>query len=99
MSFLSKLFSSTPKQQEPIINPQTFLECLDIVRGWSSRAAIDPDFDMNDRNLNAALATPVTCPYCNAHYQFGQAVRFQGVKMEVKCPACNTVPRKGYDSN
>lgn len=99
MSFLTKLFSSTPKQQEPKFVPHTFLECLDVVRGWSARAAIDPDFDMNDRDLNAALAAQVTCPYCNARYQFGHAVKFQGAKMEVQCPSCQTIPRKGYQSS
>ncbi|MDH5326420.1 MAG: hypothetical protein OEZ68_06270 [Gammaproteobacteria bacterium] len=99
MGFLSKLFSSGGNNSEPVAKPKDFLECLSIVRAWSSRAAIDPDFDMNDRSLNIALNTPVTCPYCNAHYAFGQAVHFSGASMEVQCPSCKTKPRQGYQNS
>lgn len=95
MGFLNRLFSGSSKKQQPAITPPTsFIECMDIVRNWSAQAAIDPDFDMNDKQLHLALETYVTCPYCSSSIKFGNAISFQGTKLEVQCPSCHTIPRK-----
>lgn len=96
MSFLQRFFSHSSKKQltSAPAAPTTFLECLQIVQNWSANLAVDPDFDMNDKNLHIALETDVTCPYCSAHIKFGNAVKFQGASLLVQCPACHTIPKK-----
>jgi hypothetical protein len=96
MGLLSRLFTGTRKPAQTTI-PTTFVECLDVVRNWSAKAAVDPDFDINDQSLHAALAAHVTCPYCSQAITFGNAVKFQGTSLQVQCPACHTVPTKEKD--
>ena len=94
MGLLQRLFSNSSKKQPEFAAPTTFLECLAIVQNWSAKIAIDPDFDLNDKNLQTALDTMVTCPYCSTNIKFGSAVTFQKSRLQVQCPVCHTVPRK-----
>lgn len=94
MGLLDKIFYGSAKKQPISARPTTFLECLTIVQNWSAQIAIDPDFDMNNPDLRNALETLVTCPYCSTNFKFGSAVTFQGSRLHVQCPACQTVPRK-----
>lgn len=67
---------------------------MNIVQQWSAKVSIDPDFDMNDKQLRSALDTEVSCPYCSAQIRFGDAVSFEGVNPKVQCPVCHTVSKK-----
>jgi hypothetical protein len=96
MGLLRRLFTGGRENNQEFI-PTTFIECLDIVHNWSARAAIDPDFDINDKKLHAALKAQVTCPYCANSIQFGNAVKFQGISLQVQCPICHTIPSKEKD--
>ena len=97
MKFFSRFFSGSSEQKTISQSPLTFVECMDVVRNWSAHAAIDPDFDMNDKNLHSALAAHVTCPYCSNDISFGSAVTFHGSHIEVRCPVCKTAPKKEKD--
>ena len=94
MGILQRIFSNTAKKQTTSAAPTSFLECFNIVHNWSAKVAIDPDFDINDKDLKIALDTQVTCPYCSASIKFGNAVKFEGVRVQVQCPACHTITKK-----
>ena len=94
MGILQRLFSSSSTKTVSDEIPTSFLECFYLVQNWSAKVSIDPDFDMNDKQLKNALDTRVTCPYCSAHIRFGDAVKFEGVNPIVKCPVCHTVTKK-----
>ena len=84
MGILKRIFSNSAKTPQVSATPTTFLECFNIVQNWSVKAAVDPDFDMNDKDLHAALGTFVTCPYCSANIKFGNAVQFHGARLQVQ---------------
>ncbi|MGD8571618.1 MAG: hypothetical protein PVF34_01095 [Gammaproteobacteria bacterium] len=92
MSVLAKLFSGKPKTPKPIKQPKNFVECLDTVRVWNVQVTYNLDVDINDDNLQAAMDTLVTCPYCSESFYFGDAVEPTSAKLYVKCPHCHTTP-------
>jgi len=94
MGILQRIFSQAAKKSTISAAPTSFLECFNIVQNWSAKVAVDPDFDMNDKELHTALDTLVTCPYCSETIRFGNAVQFQGARVQVQCPACHTVTKK-----
>jgi hypothetical protein len=94
VGILKRIFSNSAKKQTISAAPTTFLECFNIVQNWTAKVAVDPDFDMNDKDLHTALDTLVTCPYCSATIKFGNAVQFQGARVQVQCPSCQTITKK-----
>ncbi|KPJ91973.1 MAG: hypothetical protein AMJ53_10315 [Gammaproteobacteria bacterium SG8_11] len=94
MGILQRIFTNSAKKPVVSAAPKSFLECFNIIQNWSAKVAVDPDFDMNDKDLHIALDTLVTCPYCSANIRFGDAVQFQGARVQVQCPACHTITKK-----
>jgi len=70
-----------------------YVECVDIVQAWKTRASIDPDLVFNsDPQLERAKQSMVICPYCNRRMRFEQTLIGQGIHMKIRCPACQTEP-------
>jgi len=70
-----------------------YVECVDIVQAWKTRASIDPDLSLNnDPQLERAKRSMVVCPYCNSRMKFEQTLIGHGINIKVRCPACQTEP-------
>ena len=92
MGILRRLFSTKDESHHNHNKNHTFIECLNIVQTWSARATIDPDLDIDNKALNQALVSQVTCPYCSNRMKFSDMVSSQGVQIKIKCPICKTEP-------
>ena len=70
-----------------------YVECVDVVQAWKTRARIDPDLLLNtDPQLERAKNSIVVCPYCNSQMRFEQTLIGHGIQMKVRCPSCQTEP-------
>ncbi|WP_455374843.1 hypothetical protein [Kaarinaea lacus] len=92
MSMLSKLFSAKSADNKQFKQPQNFVECLDATRVWNAQAMYQMDININDKAIQSAMNTLVTCPYCSESYYFADALGFVNGRFSVECPKCHTSP-------
>lgn len=90
MSILDRIFRRSGSADTEELG---YVECVDIVQAWKTRAAIDPDYIFNsDPKLERAKKSMVVCPYCNTRMKFEQALVGNGMNLKVRCPSCQTEP-------
>ena len=92
MSMLSKLFSAKSADNKQFKQPQNFVECLDATRVWNAQAMYQMDININDKAIQSAMNTLVTCPYCSESYYFADALGFVNGRFSVECPKGHTSP-------
>ena len=92
MSVFSRLFSTKSVAAKQEFQPRNFIDCLDVIRVWNAKATYSMYLDMNDDNLQAAMNSLVTCPYCSESYYFADALGFNNARLTVECPHCQTSP-------
>ncbi|MFV2055688.1 MAG: hypothetical protein ACC707_04435 [Thiohalomonadales bacterium] len=93
MGFLDRIFNKNDATSLSIVSNKSFVECVQIVNAWKTRAAIDPDvISPDDAMLNSAFHSQVRCPYCSSDIKFEDAIINSGVKMRIRCPVCQTEP-------
>lgn len=93
MGILNKIFGKDTDSTISDGSNKSFVDCVQIVNAWKTRATIDPDIvSPNDTALRSALNSHVSCPYCSSEINFKDAVINSGVSMRIRCPVCQTEP-------